>query len=340
MAAIQYRQLGKSGLRVSVPVLGAMGFGSSKWLPWIVDEEKGLEILKAAWDAGINTIDTANGYSNGESERVIGEFMTKHNIPRENMVIMTKAFMLVSPEDISKFTLLDPTLPNTRRFVNQGGLSRISLFHQVDASLKRLQTSYIDLLQIHAFDPTTPMEETMKALHDLVISGKVLYIGACNLKAWHFVEMNNIAERHGWTQFVSMQLDHSLLYRPEERELFDYCKAKGIGILAYSPLKTGALARPSGSKTTRTKSQEGTPYEMKLRESDHIIINRVEELAGKHGCSMSQIALAWSARKTTSPIVGINAVERVTPSLIDDSILSEEEIKYLEEPYEYTPHRM
>lgn len=334
-----YQQLGKSGLRVSVPVVGGMAFGSPKWLPWVLPEDKGLELLAAAWELGINTIDTANAYSNGESERIIGDFMTKNKIPRENLVIMTKALVIVT-SDISTIAAMDPHLANTREYVNQGGLSRGALFNQVEASLRRLQTSYIDLLQIHAADPSTPFEETMRAFHDLVLSGKVRYIGASNLKVWQFIEMNHIAEKNGWTQFTSIQIEHSLLYRAEEHEMFAYCKHKGIGILAYSPLSAGVLARPAGVESARSESLKGGPFEKVLRESDKKILGRVQELADRYSVSMTQIALEWSAAKVSSPIVGANSVERLKGAVISKPVLSQQDIESLEAPYEYQPPRV
>jgi len=237
-------------------------------------------------------------------------------------------------------TMLQPNLGSTRDYVNQGGLSRSALFNQVDACLSRLGTTYIDLLQVHAFDPTTPMEETMKALHDLVTSGKVRYIGACNLRTWQFAQMNHVAEVKGWTEFISMQVEHSLLYRPEELEMFAYCNFKGIGIIPYSPLMDGHLARPTGTETPRTKSISGTPFEKRRRDSDIKIIKRVEELAEKHKWKMSQVALAWTASKVTSPIVGANSPERLKECITAGKVLTAEEIKYLEEPYEAQPPRM
>ncbi|KAM5543838.1 hypothetical protein V8D89_002455 [Ganoderma adspersum] len=331
----EYRQLGKSGLRVSVPILGAMSFGDPQWGAWILDEEKALPILKAAWDRGINTIDTANMYSNGDSERVIRKFIEKYNIPREEIGIMTKAFFVVSQDP----TLITggPTtfrLMNTRQYVNQGGLSRAALFNQVEASLARLGTSYIDVLQIHFWDPMTPPEETMKALHDLVQSGKVRYIGASNLKTWQLAEMTGIAERNAWTTFVSVQVEHSLLYRTEEVEMIPYCNYKGIGVIAYGPLLNGFLARPLGAETTRSEWAKGTPVERKLRDSDKKIVARVEELAKKKGWTMSEVALAWVGAKITGPIVGVNKIERIDGIITTGKTLSEDEIKYLEEPYE------
>ncbi|KAI0354041.1 Aldo/keto reductase [Trametes cingulata] len=325
-ATAEYRQLGKSGLRVSVPIFGGMSVGNPKWSPWVLGEDKALPLLKAAWDMGINTIDTANTYSNGDAEKIVATFI-------EKLVIMTKAFFLVSP-DPSTLTMLNPGLNNTRDFVNQGGLSRAALFNQVEASLKRLRTSYIDVLQVHTFDPTTPLEETMKALHDLVQSGKVRYLGACNMRGWQFAEMQRVAEVNGWTQFVSMQVEYSLLYRVDELELLAYCKHKGVGVIAYSPLMDGHLARPLGTETERSKVLAGTPFEKRRRESDKKIIQRVEELASKKGWSMSQVALAWVASKVTAPIVGANTPERLRESIVVGKALTGDDVQYLEEPYE------
>ena len=213
---VEYRRLGKSGLRVSVPIVGAMSFGSSEWAPWVINEDKALPLLKAAWDRGVTTIDTANVYSNGESERVIGKFLKQYNIPRHRVLILTKCYTLTHDEP-GVMVFLHPELKDSREYVNQSGLSRAAIFNQVEASLARLQTPYIDLLQIHRFDPDTPVAETMKALHDLVQSGKVRYIGASSMRCWQFAEMNAVAERNGWTKFVSMQSEYSLLYREEVR---------------------------------------------------------------------------------------------------------------------------
>ena len=211
-----YRRLGQSGLRISVPILGGGSFGSSKWFNFIVEAEKGYEILKAAWDRGITTIDTANSYSNGESERIIGQFLKEYNIPRHRVVILTKCHGLVH-EDKGTKGFMSPKIKETRDYVNQSGLSRAAIFNQVEASLARLQTAYIDMLQIHRFDPDTPIEETMKALHDLVQSGKVRYLGASSMRTWQFADMNAVAERNGWTPFISMQSEYSLLYREDVR---------------------------------------------------------------------------------------------------------------------------
>ncbi|KAG1888507.1 NADP-dependent oxidoreductase domain-containing protein [Suillus subluteus] len=268
--------------------------------------------MKAAWDLGVNTIDTANIYSNGESEHLIAKFIKK--------VWLTMHLI--------------PGLKKLPEYVNQSGLSRAAIFNAVDASLARLATSYIDLLQIHRFDPSVTPEETMKALHDLVQSGKVRYIGASSMRCWQFAMLNDVAVRNGWTTFVSMQDEYSLLYREEEREMLAYCKHNGIGVIPWAPLASGVLARPVGTETTRLNSTKGTAREKKLSSADVTIINRVEELAKKKNCKMSQIALAWVASKVSSPIVGISSVQRLQESIIEEIELTPEEIKYLEEPYE------
>ncbi|KDQ53435.1 hypothetical protein JAAARDRAFT_39466 [Jaapia argillacea MUCL 33604] len=334
----EYRQLGKSGLRVSVPIVGAMSFGSSKWASWVIDEDKAIPILKAAWDHGVNTIDTANTYSNGESEVIIAKFIEKYNIPRSELLILTKCYNLVH-KDMSVIPFLQPHLKNTPEYVNQSGLSRIAIFNQVEASLARLKTDYIDLLQIHRFDPTTPPEETMKVLHDLVESGKVRYIGASSMRCWQFAMLNEVAEKRGWTKFISMQDEYSLLYREEEREMIPYCNYNGIGLIPWAPLASGTLARPLGTATTRSDSTKGTPFERKLKQSDETIVNRVEELSKKHQVSMSQIALAWSMSKVSSPIVGVSSVQRLEEAIVQGLELTKDELVYLEEPYEPRPIR-
>ncbi|KZS91915.1 Aldo/keto reductase [Sistotremastrum niveocremeum HHB9708] len=324
---VEYRRLGNSGLRVSVPIVGAMSFGSSKWLNWVQDEEQALPLLKYAWDRGINTWDTANIYSNGWSE--------KFNIPREKLIILTKCNGLVmdEPGDMRGFS--DPAMKNTRDYVNQSGLSRQAIFNAVDASLKRLETSYIDLLQIHRFDKNTPIEETMEALHDLVKSGKVRYIGASSMWTWQFALMNFVAEKHGWTKFISMQNHYSLLYREEEREMNAYCNHAGIGLIPWGPLAAGHLARPIGTdETKRIESSKGTPWEKKFSEADKEIIKRVGEIAEKKGWKRGQVALSWIGEKVSSPIVGFSSPQRLEEAIIPDKKLTPEEIKYLEEPYQ------
>ncbi len=211
-----YRQLGKSGLRVSNPILGAMSIGDSRWQSWVMDEDASLPLLKAAYDRGINTWDTANVYSNGASEEVIAKAIKKYSIPRHKLIIASKCCGTVR-EGNDPETLALKDVEKTVDYVNQRGLSRQGIFNAVNASLKRLETDYIDLLQIHRYDATVPVEETMKALHDLVEAGKVRYIGASSMWAVQFANMQWVAEKHGWTKFVSMQGYYNLLYREEER---------------------------------------------------------------------------------------------------------------------------
>ncbi|KAL0572280.1 hypothetical protein V5O48_009682 [Marasmius crinis-equi] len=317
---VEYRRLGASGLKVSVPIIGAMSFGSSEWNPWVLNEEPSLEILKAAWDRGINTIDTANLYSNGESERIIGVFLEKYNIPRNQIIIATKCYGITADKPSIR-AYAQPELANTRQYVNQRGLSRGAIFNAVDASLERLKTPYIDLLQIHRFDPDVPAEETMKALHDLVQNGKVRYIGASSMRAWQFALLNEVAARNGWTKF--------------EREMLAYCKFNGIGVIPWGPLAAGDLARPLDASET-TRSSMGKASKSK---ADETIISRVEELAKKRGVPMAQISLAWVASKIASPIVGTSSIQRLEENILSGLTLDEEEIKYLEEPYVPKPVR-
>ncbi|KAJ3982259.1 Aldo/keto reductase [Lentinula detonsa] len=336
----EYRRLGTSGLRVSVPILGTMSMGNLEWNNWVLPEDKSIALLKAAWDAGITTLDTAN--INGVSESIIGKFLKKYEIPREHMIIITKLRFLVDHEQMSNITAkpsMRPGMANLRDYVNQGGLSRAAIFNQAQASLERLQIDYVDILMIHMTDLTTPFEETMCALNDLVRSGKARYLGASNVRAWHLIEMNNIAERNGWTKFSCIQVEHSLLYRAEELELIAYCHYKGIGVTAYAPLMDGHLARPVGTETTRSKKYSSIKAEKPRFESDLKIIQRVQELSEKKNWKMSQVALAWLLSKNSIPIVGANSDERLHEAIVVGKTLTNEEIKYLEELYEHRPVR-
>jgi len=332
---VTYTQLGKSGLRVSVPILGAMSFGHKDWADWVEDsEEKVFELLKAAYDTGLNTWDTANVYSAGWSEQFIGKAIKQLQIPRQKLVILTKCFGVVGEEPAANHIRF-PEIKTSKDYVNQGGLSRAAIFNAVDASLKRLQTDYIDLLQIHRFDNTVPIEETMKALHDLVQSGKVRYIGASSMWTYQFVMLQNVAEKYGWTKFVSMQNHYSLCYREEEREMNKYCHLTGVGLIPWSPLNRGFLARPLKSEpTTRSESVKKSPMFGTLTEADEKIISRVEELAKKKEWAMSQVALAWIIQKNTIPIVGFSSVQRLKEAEeVKGKTLTDDEIKYLEEAY-------
>ncbi|OKL62706.1 hypothetical protein UA08_01647 [Talaromyces atroroseus] len=309
---VEYVRLGNSGLRVSWPILGTMAMGSSPYATWLLNREESLKVLKAAYDSGINTWDTSCVYSNGQSEEILGAAMRELNIPRQKVVIMTKC---------------------GKGYVNHGGLSRAAIFKSVDDSLARLGTNYIDLLQIHRFDPHTPLEETMRALHDLVQAGKVRYIGASSMWAVQFAQMQFIAEKHGWTKLISMQNYYNLCYREEEREMIRFCKGTGVGIIPWSPLFAGRLARPLGyDKSLRSKRP--SPHHPGMTSTDEEIIQRVEKLANEKDWNMSDVALAWHKSKSSIPIVGLNSADRVEEmSGLKGKELTDDEVKYLEEPY-------
>jgi len=332
-----YKRLGNSGLRVSVPILGAMSFGSEEWQPWVLGEEKSLPILKAAYDRGLNTWDTANVYSNGVSEEIIGKAIKKYNIPRNKVVILSKCFGYTGEQPGVRGIVYGQKIGESKDYVNRGGLSRIAIFEAVNASLKRLDLEYLDLLQIHRFDPFTPIEETMCALNDLVRYGKVHYIGASSMYAYQFAQMQFCAERNGWTKFVSMQNHYNLLYREEEREMNAFCDSTGVGLIPWAPLCRGHLARPPtefGSTVRSEGEKKGSGMTTGHTEADKEIVKRVQELAEKKGWKMSHVALAWINKRVSSPIIGFSSVERLDEALdAGGKTLTEEEEKYLEEPY-------
>ncbi|KAG9774984.1 putative aldo/keto reductase, partial [Aureobasidium melanogenum] len=334
---VSYAQLGASGLRVSVPILGAMSFGHKDWQPWVLDDPDQVDaLLKGAFDRGLNTWDTANVYSNGVSEKLIGQTIKKHNIPRHKLVLLTKCFGTVGEEPGILHIKYGDEMRRSKDYVNQGGLSRAAIFNAVEASLERLQTSYIDLLQIHRFDPTVPVEETMKALHDLVQAGKVRYIGASSMWTYQFIKLQQAALSHNWTPFVSMQNHYSLCYREEEREMIPYCKETGVGLIPWAPLYRGHLARPltSHQTTAREESMKSNPMFGEFSGADVKIIERVQELAEKKGWKMSQVALAWIIQKGTIPIVGFSNLDRLDEACgVRGKRLSDDEIKWLEELY-------
>ncbi|KAL1962665.1 hypothetical protein VTN77DRAFT_9299 [Rasamsonia byssochlamydoides] len=329
---VSYVQLGSSGLRVSVPILGGMSFGHKDWRPWVQDNEEEVEkLLKGAYDRGLNTWDTANVYSAGISEEMIGRVIKKYNIPRHKLVLLTKCYFVVGEEPSVNGVQFPNEVRNNKDYVNQSGLSRAAIFNAVNASLRRLQTDYIDVLQIHRYDYTVPPEETMKALHDLVQSGKVRYIGASSMWTYQFARLQHIAEKNGWTKFISMQNHYSLLYREEEREMNRYCRETGVGLIPWGPLYSGVLARPldQQGQTTRSATQ---PKE--LTEADKEIVRRVQEVADKKGWKMSQVALVWIIQKGTVPIVGFSNLSRLEEAVdVRGKTLTEEEVQYLEEPY-------
>jgi aryl-alcohol dehydrogenase-like predicted oxidoreductase len=326
---MDYVNLGKTGLKVSRLVLGCMTYGTTPnndpqavgRHAWTLSETDSQPFLRQALDLGINFFDTANVYSSGDSECVLGRFL-KANPRREAVVVATKIHGIMRDE------------PNGR------GLSRKAIFYELEQSLTRLQTDYIDLYQIHRWDDETPIEETLEALHDAVKSGKVRYIGASSMYAWQFAKALYLADLHGWTRFVSMQNHYNLLYREEEREMIGLCQAEGIGVIPWSPLARGRLTRAWGESTKRGEmdlilKKLYTPTE----EADHKVIDRLSQMAEQRGISRAQLALSWVLSKpgVTAPIVGATK-----PHHLEDAVaalkvqLTPEEIAALEEPY--VPH--
>ncbi|KAG2210922.1 hypothetical protein INT47_000079 [Mucor saturninus] len=335
---MQYVRFGNTGLKVSRICLGCMSYGSSKWSPWVKDEAESIEAIKVAYNAGINFFDTANTYSNGQSEIVLGKALRELNAPRGRVVIATKVYAPVYPK-VEQYGIRD--MDQNPELINGYGLSRKHIFDAVDASLKRLGVEYIDLYQIHRLDTETPMEEIMEALNDLVRSGKVRYIGSSGMCAWQFQKLNSIAERRGWTTFVSMQNLYNLLYREEEREMIPYCIDAGIAGIPYSPLATGQITgKKRDTARSKTNFQMTTLIPGAKQDSNEIIIDRVEELAKKYGASNAQIALAWHYTKpyVVSPIVGVSKVEQLYDLIgAMDIKLTKEDADYLEEPYTPRP---
>ncbi|OQE20528.1 hypothetical protein PENSTE_c013G08376 [Penicillium steckii] len=329
---VSYKRLGNSGLYISVPLLGGMSIGASEFGNWILEEPEALPLLKAAYDRGINTWDTSNNYSNGVSETIIGKAIRYYNIPRHKLLIFTKCWAPVSELENIYAAPFAETMREDKEYVNQFGLSRQAIFNSVDASLQRLGVEYIDLFQIHRFDTNTPIEETMEALHDLVRSGKVRYIGASSMRTYQFAMMQFCAEKHGWTKFISMQNQYSLTYREEEREMNRYCNETGVGLIPWSPLDAGRLARPL--QQVGATNRLGTTLPSDIPSADAEIISRVEEIAKNKNWTMSQVALAWVSRRVAGPIVGFSSVQRIDEAL-DCGIrtLTIEEEAYLENPY-------
>ncbi|KAI0806702.1 aryl-alcohol dehydrogenase [Fomes fomentarius] len=335
---MSYVRLGNSGLKVSRIILGCMSYGSSSWAGWVIDDqEEAIKHIKYAYEHGIQTFDTANVYSNGLSEVILGKAIKQLNLPREELVIMTKLYSPVSP-DPSINLVTSGKKPEEAGIINQHGLNRKHIFDSVKASLKRLQLDYIDVLQCHRFDYTTPIEETMRALHDVVQAGYVRYIGMSSCYAYQFHQMQNYAITHNLTPFISMQNHYSLAYREEEREMFPTLKLFGVGSIPWSPLARGLLTRPLDEESRRGNSDWAIGRYK--NESTASIVSRVEELAKRKGVNMAQVALAWVLSKphVTAPIIGttsLSHLENILGGL--DVQLSEEEIKYLEEPYKPVP---
>ncbi|TFK74021.1 Aldo keto reductase [Pluteus cervinus] len=329
-----YVRLGNSGLKISKIILGTMQYGTPEWQQWVLGEEEAIKHIKAAYDAGIQTFDTADMYSNGLSEIILGKAIKQLNLPRDEIVVMTKLYNTVAREYSSLDFLGGVKKPDEYGYVNQHGTSRKHIFAAVKHSLERLQLDYVDLLQLHRFDYDTPIEETMQALHDVVKAGYVRYIGMSSCWAWQFHAMQNYAIANKLTPFISMQNHHNLIYREEEREMFPTLKYFGVGAIPWSPLARGMLTRPfdemkstsRGSMISRYVNGPGTPE----------IIQRVQEIAQRKGVSMAQISIAWSLAKdgVSAPIVGTTSLKNLEDILGGVHVkLTEEEIKYLEEPY-------
>jgi len=336
---MEYTRLGNSGLKISKVILGAMSFGSPEWQEWVLDETAALPLLKHAYDVGLNTWDTADVYSNGRSEEIIGKALKQYNIPRNKVVILSKCYFGVM-DDGSQPTIAGAST-NDGALVNQVGLSRKHIFDAVDRSVARLGT-YIDVLQIHRLDRDTPREEIMRALNDVVESGKVRYIGASSMAAWEFHTLQDIADKHGWHKFISMQNYYNLLYREEEREMIPYCRDTGVGLIPWSPIARGALSRPFDDRTTTREKTDRMLNAMirgKETEIDKRVISRVEEIAKKKGVSMATIATAWCLSKDkVNPIIGLSSKERIDQAVesvnfASSGKLTEEDIAYLEEGY-------
>jgi len=315
---MRYTALGRSGLTVSRVCLGCMSYGSSKWRPWVLDEADARPFFRRALDAGINFFDTANVYASGTSEEYTGRSLWKH-ADREDVVLATKVFNRMRPGP------------------NGAGLSRKAILQEIDASLARLGTDYVDLYQIHRFDPQTPVEETMEALHDVVRAGKARYIGASSMYAWQFAKMQHAAERHGWTRFVSMQNHYNLIYREEEREMLPLCLDHGVGVIPWSPLARGRLTRPWDTQTARSDTDE---FGRSLyRDEDQAVVEKVIDLAERRGVTPARIGLAWLLAQpaVTLPIVGVTRAEHLGDAIAAvDLELSGEEVDSLGAGY--VPH--
>jgi len=320
---MQYVNLGRTGLKVSRICLGTMTYGDPAWRPWILPEDAGRPFLKRALEAGINFFDTADMYSRGVSEEIVGRAM-RDFARRDEVVIATKAYFPMSDA------------PNDK------GLSRKHLMSAIDASLRRLGTDYVDLYQVHRWDADTALEETLSALHDIVRAGKARYIGASSMWAWQFAKALYLADRHGWTRFVSMQNHYNLVYREEEREMLPLCLDEGIGLIPWSPLARGFLAgnrRGADKGETARARTDDFAHRLYYADSDFRIVDRVVGLAQARGVAPAQIALAWVLHKpgVTAPIVGASKMEQLEQAVAAiDITLTAEELSSLEQPYE--PH--
>ncbi|TWI57648.1 aryl-alcohol dehydrogenase-like predicted oxidoreductase [Pseudomonas duriflava] len=320
---MDYKNLGSTGLKISPLCLGCMTYGVPERgnHPWTMGEAESRPLIKKALDMGINFFDTANAYSDGTSEEIVGRAL-RDFVLRDEIVLATKVYFPM------------------RNRPNIGGLSRKAIFANIDASLKRLGTDYVDLYQIHRWDYETPIEETMEALHDVVKAGKALHIGASSMYAWQFAKALHVADRNGWTRFVTMQNYVNLLYREEEREMLPLCRDEGIGVIPWSPMARGRLTRDWDASSAREESDEfGKTLYAKTADADRQVVERVAEIALERGVPRAQIALAWVLQKPgiSAPIIGASK-----PQHLDDAVaalslkLTAEEVQRLEEPY--VPH--
>jgi aryl-alcohol dehydrogenase-like predicted oxidoreductase len=320
---MKYKRLGSAGLQVSELCLGCMTFGVPERgdHPWTLPEEQSRPLIRQAVDAGINYFDTANSYSDGTSEEIVGRAL-KDFTRRDEIVIATKVYFPM------------------RTGPNGGGLSRKAIFAAIDASLRRLGTDYVDLYQIHRWDYLTPIEETLEALHDVVRAGKARYLGASSMYAWQFSRSLYLARQHGWTAFVSMQNHYNLLYREEEREMMPLCRAEGIAVVPWSPLARGRLTRDWGTTTSRSQTDDyGNKLYQTAIDGDRQIVERVDQIAAARGVPKAQVALAWVAQKSdvTAPIVGASKSKHLNDALAALTLgLDAAEIAKLEAPY--VPH--
>lgn len=321
---MEYVNLGRTGVKVSRICLGCMTYGTPKWRPWVLDEDASRPFFRRAWDAGINFFDTADMYSDGVSEEVLGRALKELAIPRERVVVATKVFNPMGPT------------------ANERGLSAKHIRHALDASLRRLQLDYVDLYQIHRFDSTTPVEETLSALDAAVKAGKVLHVGASSMFAWQLAKMLHASDRLGLARFVTMQNHWNLVYREEEREVNPLCRDEGLGLLPWSPLARGFLAgnrrKDDHGDTSRAKTDDYA-HKLYYRDDDFAVVERVTEVARQRGVPNAQVALAWLLHQpgVTAPIIGASK-----PHHLDDALAAAElkldaaELRSLEEPYR--PH--
>ena len=320
---MDYVTLGQTGLKVSKLCLGTMTYGDPGWRSWVLPEDAGRPFIKRALEYGINFFDTADMYSIGASEEILGRAV-RDFARRDDVVVATKVFHPMSAD------------PNDR------GLSRKHIMSSIDGSLRRLGTDYVDLYQIHRWDPETPIEETLLALHDVVRAGKARYIGASSMWSWQFATALHTADRNGWTRFVSMQNHYNLVYREEEREMLPLCRAEGIGVIPWSPLARGFLAgnrRAADKGDTERARTDDFAHRLYYADSDFRIVDQVVAVARERGVTAAQIALAWIVQQpgVTAPIVGASKMEQLDQAVAAlDITLSPEELRRLEEPYE--PH--